>query len=101
MLERGRTHPILGPVLLVLFVLLLVMVFLHLFHEGFDALAGIGATCIGIAVVLGLLGASRLRPDHSLKLISKPGDRAPPRASRHIALRPTRLAASLSTPLRR
>ena len=101
MLERGRAHPVLGPALLILLVLLLAMVFLHVAHEGIDAAAGMGAMCVGIAAALGLLGTSRLRPSPSAELFSKPGDRAPPRTSRDVPRRPTGVAVSLSIPLRR
>jgi len=101
MFERGRAHPILGPVLLILLVLLLAMVFVHVAHEGIDAAAGMGAICVGIAAALGLLVTNRLRLSFSPTLVSRPGDRGPPRASEDVPRRPTALAASLSIPLRR
>ena len=60
MLERGRAHPILGPVLLVLVVLLLAMVFVHAAHDGMDAAAEVGAICVALASFfehLGLIAA--------------------------------------------
>ena len=79
MFERGSAHPLLGPILLVVLVLLLAMVFLHVAGEGWDA--AVGAICLGIATVLGLVLLERMR-DHFLEpVISAPGDRGPPRPS--------------------
>jgi hypothetical protein len=101
MLERGSAHPILGPVLLILLVLLLAMVFLHVAHEGIDVAAGMGAICVGIAAALGLLVTNRLRFSLSAELDSRPGARGPPRPSEDVPRRPPALATSLSIPLRR
>lgn len=79
MFERGSAHPVFGPILLVVVVLLLAMVFLHAAQEGWDA--AIGAICLGIATVLGLVLLERMR-DHFLEpVISARGDRGPPRPS--------------------
>lgn len=79
MLERGSAHPVFGPILLVVVVLLLAMVFLHVAGEGWDA--AIGTICMGIATVLGLVLLERSR-EHLLEpVISVRGDRGPPRSS--------------------
>lgn len=78
-LERGRAHPIFGPILLILLVLLLAMVFLHIAYEGMDAAAGLGAMCVGFATALGLLLTNRLCRCLPEELIGEPTDRAPPR----------------------
>ncbi len=101
MFESGRAHPVFGPILLILVVLLLAMVFLHVAHEGIDAAAGVGPICIGIAMALGLFVTSRLRPSLFTQLVSEPGDRGPPRTSQAVPRTPTTIAASLSIPLRR
>lgn len=54
-LERGRAHPILGPLLVIVIVLLLAMVFLHVAHEGMDAATALGEICLGLASALGLV----------------------------------------------
>jgi hypothetical protein len=101
-LERGSAHPVFGPILLVVMVLLLAMVFLHVAGEGWDAATEIGAICLGIATVLGLVLLERMR-DHFLEpVISVRGDRGPPRPSLTRLLRPIVNATGPgSLPLRR
>ena len=102
MFERGSAHPVLGPILLVVLVLLLAMVFLHIALEDMEAAAEIGAMCMAIATALGLLVPTRLRPDLSAETVSTPGERAPPWT--FVLAAPSRssgTATSLSTPLRR
>lgn len=101
MFERGRAHPILGPVLLVLLIVLLAMVFLHVAHEGIDVAAGMGAICVGVAAALGLLVTNRLRPILSAQLALRSRDRAPPRASGDVPRRLAGMPGLLFVPLRR
>ena len=101
-LERSRAHPILGPILLIVLVLLLSMLFLHAAHDGMDAAIEVGAICFGIATFLGLLLLDRLRRRPPEALIRVRGDRGPPRLPETNFERPTAIAAaSLSLPLRR
>ena len=101
-LEGGRAHPILGPILLVVLVFLLAMVFLHVAAEGMDAATEVGAICVGIATALGLLVTNRPRRGRVHELITVPGDRGPPRLPDTYSGTPTRNAARLlSLPLRR
>jgi hypothetical protein len=102
MFERARAHPVLGPLLVIALVFLLALVFLHVVEDGFEAATELGAMCIAVATVLGLLLASpgfRLRVP---ELFGLPDSRGPP-ASKPLPLRmPERsppLAASI--PLRR
>jgi hypothetical protein len=102
MFERGRAHPVLGPLLLVALVFLLAMVFLHGVGEGFDSATEFGAMCIAVATVVGLLLAFspfRLRiPD----LLGSSDSRGPPflqPLSLRMPERSPALAASI--PLRR
>lgn len=102
MLERGRAHPILGPLVLILLVLLLAMVFLHAAHDGDDGAAGIGGICIAIASFLGLLFVDGPRRGLPAPLAAGRRPRGPPgrdlrRASAPLPI-PT-IAPSL--PLRR
>lgn len=101
MFERSRAHPIIGPILLVVLVLLLAMVFLHVALEGLAAAAEVGAMCVAIATALGLLVPTRMRPGLSAVRVSTPGERAPPWT--HLLAAPSMssaIATSLSTPLR-
>lgn len=52
-LERGRKHPILGPIVLVLLVLLLAMVFLHAAYDDHGAAPETGFVCLAIVILLG------------------------------------------------
>ncbi len=101
-LERSRAHPILGPILLIVLVLLLSMLFLHAAHDGMDAAIEVGAICFGIATFLGLVLLERLRRRPPEALIRVRGDRGPPSLPETYLQRPTTIAAaSLSLPLRR
>ncbi len=101
-LERSQTHPILGPILLIVLVLLLSMLFLHAAHDGMDAAIEVGSICFGIATFLGLVLLERLRRRPPEALIRVRGDRGPPRLPETSFARPTKIAAaSLSLPLRR
>lgn len=50
LIERGRRHPVLGPVLIVLLLLVLALVMLHEGHESTGA--DLGVLCIGITLLL-------------------------------------------------
>lgn len=102
-LERGCTHPILGPLVLVFLVLLLAMVFLHAAEEGLHAAMEAGAVCFVFAafLVLVLLDPARLRPPAiSLAGVCERGPPAPTRARYGFQL-PVGFAALPTTPLRR
>lgn len=102
MFERGRAHPVLGPILLVALIFLLAMVFLHVALEGVEA-AELGAMCVAIASVLGLLLAHRTPLHHVPALIASSDERAPPPATRLIlrTLEWSPPLAAASIPLRR
>ena len=92
-LERGRAHPILGPILLVLLVLLLAMTFLHAAHDNEHIALDAGAICLGIATFLGLLVLQRPRSHAPTAVIAVRGDRGPPVATRLRVARPGAAAA--------
>ncbi len=102
MFERGRAHPILGPVLLIVLVLLLAMVFLHVVQEGVEAAMELGAMCIAIATVLGLLLTHRTLLRRVPELIGTSDSRGPPCRTR-LPLRAPGWSPPLAapTPLRR
>jgi hydrogenase-4 membrane subunit HyfE len=54
-LERGRRHPILGPIVLILLVLLLAMVFMHAAHDEHGTAVEAGFFCLAIVTMLGPL----------------------------------------------
>ena len=60
MLERGRSHPVLGPMVLVLLVLVLALVCLHAGHDGWDGAAEVGVACIVIVTALATVVSERL-----------------------------------------
>ena len=76
-LERGRRHPILGPLLLLLLVGLLALTVLHETSE--SSSSGIGELCIGIVLVLltAVLGAPARRAPSVLVVVA--AIRGPPR----------------------
>lgn len=100
-LERGRAHPVLGPILLIVLVLLLTIVFLHVAQDG-NAATEIGAMCVALATVLGLPLLEKLRRRFSEPLVSVRGDRGPPSVSGRPVPRAAVVAAlSRTLPLRR
>ena len=52
LLERGLSHPVLGPLLLVALVIVLAMVFLHFVEDSHEA-TSFGSACLAIAAFLG------------------------------------------------
>lgn len=82
MLERGRKHPVLGPVVLVLLVLLLAMVCFHAAHDGWDGAVEMGAVCVGIAAILAAVAGERSLWRAPLLSVTRLLERGPPRAFR-------------------
>lgn len=101
-LERGRAHPILGPILLVVLALLLAMVFLHAAHEGHDAAAETSVLCLAMLTILGRILLERMRRDAPATVVEVRRDRGPPRVlgTRRLE-RPFDAAFTVVTPLRR
>ena len=101
-LDRGRAHPILGPILLIVLALLLALVFLHAAHEGHDAATEVGAFCLAILTILGPLIIERIRRTSPAIVVPVRGDRGPPVSlSRRRVTQPYGAASLLATPLRR
>lgn len=100
MFERGRAHPLLGPILLVVLVLLLAIVFLHVAHDG--NATEVGAMCLALATIVGLPLLERLYKRLSEPAVAVRGDRGPPWPSAATMPRPVAVAtSSRSLPLRR
>ena len=102
MFERGRAHPILGPIVIIVLVLLLTMVFLHVLHEGMEAVTEMGTVCIALASAFGWLVMTRLSGCPPLIVIRERVGRSPPQnwlvdcgGSISLAVAPS------NTPLRR
>ena len=101
LLERGRRHPLLGPIVLILLVLLLAMVCFHATQDGWDGAAEFGAACIAITTVLGAVVCQRLRWQAPLLYLTGWFERGPPH-TRDGLLRPVRAGSlELALPLRR
>lgn len=50
LIDRGRRHPLLGPLVILLLVLLIALTMLH---EGHESVTGdVGVLCVGIALLL-------------------------------------------------
>lgn len=101
-LERGRKHPVLGPILLVLLALLLALVFLHAAVDGHDAATEVSALCIAIFTILGSILLDRVRRTLEARVVAVRRDRGPPVVGRVLRiLRPPDNAVAIVTPLRR
>lgn len=97
-IEYGMRHRWLGPLFVILFCLLLVMVYLHALHDGSSG-TELGAVCVGITMILGLVllirhGFKVLLPLRVVRL-----GRAPP-VPRSLMLRWVPPDFGLSPPLR-
>lgn len=101
-LERWRRHPVLGPLVLVVLALLLVVVFLHAAHEGFDGATTVGGFCFVVVAVLGAMlldGVRRLVPMPVSRVVR---ERGPPSFHAIVLVRqPAVSAAGFVLPLRR
>ena len=76
-IERGLGHPVLGPVLLILLVLMLAMIFLH-FAEDSHAVSGFGAACLALAVFFGSFILAPLVGSRGGVIVSPRSGRGPP-----------------------
>jgi heme/copper-type cytochrome/quinol oxidase subunit 2 len=101
-LERGRAHPVIGPILLIVLALLLAMVFVHAAHDGHDAAVEVGAMCLAILTILGPILLELARRFPPATVMPQRGDRGPPSATTVRRLtRPPQTAFAFGTPLRR
>ena len=76
LLERGLTHPVLGPILLVALVLMLAMVFLHFAEDSHEA--NFGTACLAVAVFLGTILLVPMVRTYLESATSVQPDRGPP-----------------------
>lgn len=100
-LERGRKHPILGPILLIVLILVLVMVFLHTAHEGHDAGTEIVGFCLAILAIVGPILLARASKHPVAVVIAIRGDRGPPRVGQIAVAVSQRAGPTFGIPLRR
>ena len=54
-LERGRAHPILGPIIVIVLALILAMLFLHAMQEGQSATTELGSACLAVVTLVWLV----------------------------------------------
>ena len=103
LLTSGRAHPILGPFLLIMLVIVLALLLLHVMEDGLDAATDVEAFCLAIAMFLGLLLLERVRRHAPAPLSRVASDRGPPRTGgTPPAAQPGFVAIGLlSIPLRR
>jgi hypothetical protein len=78
MLMSGRAHPILGPILLILLVVVLALLLLHGMEDGLAAATDVEAFCLAIAIFLGLLLLERVRRHAPPPVMPVCSDRSPP-----------------------
>lgn len=79
MFERGMRNPWLRPFVLLFLCVLLGLVFVHALHDGHDAITGVGAACLAIALFFSFtLIVQIIRAPASIALVVQPA-RAPPR----------------------
>ena len=100
-LERGRRHPVLGPIVVVLLAILLVLVVLHAAHEGWDGAAELGIACVVIATLMGVVVSCCLRCTAPLRLLGTCLRRGPPARHAGSSVAAPLWAAELVLPLRR
>lgn len=77
-LERGRKHPILGPIVLILLVLLLAMVFVHAAQDDFGAVIEAGFVCFAVVTLLGSVAVRFARREPASGAVPIAEYRGPP-----------------------
>jgi hypothetical protein len=100
LLERGLTHPVLGPVILVALVIVLAMVFLHFAEDSHEA--SFGTACLALAAFLGSILLTPIVQSYRGASTSVRSNRGPPAV--FSSRRPRLVAAHdppLTLPLRR
>ena len=100
LIERGCSHPVLGPVLLVILVLMLAMVFLHFAEDSHEA--SFGTACLALAAFLGSMLLTPILRTYRAAVASVQPNRGPPAV--FFSQRPQFVSAHdppIVTPLRR
>lgn len=103
-LVRGRRHPLLGPLLLIVLVLLLTLTFMHEAQESVDFTVVIEvALCVAVVTALAPLLLDRLRRVFAITALTTRLERGPPTwvGCPRWRTTPLGLSATLVTPLRR
>lgn len=100
-LERGRSHPVVGPIVLVLLAILLALVCLHAAHEGWDGAAEFGIACVVVATLMGVVVSWGVRCVAPLRLLGQRLRRGPPVARSGRSVAEPLWTAELVLPLRR
>lgn len=81
LLERGCAHPVFGPILLAVLVLMLAMLFFHVAEDGHGTATDFGAVCIALAAFLGSLVLEGLAGNRRGSHFATGTGRGPPRLS--------------------
>lgn len=100
-LERARQHPLLGPLVMVVLLLLLVMVAFHAIHDGQHAASDVAPFCLAIIAVVAFLIRPRGRRPHGPTVVIRFLHRGPPTRQRTLRQPARGLTAPLVVPLRR
>lgn len=99
-LERARKHPVLGPVVLILLLIVLAMVVLHTAMDSHDGATEVGVLCMAVLVLLGSLLFDRVRLARLIVVVAERISRGPPLP--HVATRDIGASSSgITIPLRR
>jgi hypothetical protein len=98
-IERGMRHRWLGPLVVILFCLMLALLFLHAMHDGHEASTDMGEFCLGLTIMFGVVVLIRLRWRVVVSLVAVRSGRAPP-AARFLALPVRGAVFTVSPPLR-
>lgn len=101
-LERGRAHPILGPILLIVLVFVLAMLYLHAMEDGQGAATELGGICLGVITVVWLVITQLVRRRTlTVAPVIQCGERGPPSPNVTDDQQAVVAFASASFPLRR
>ncbi len=101
LLERGLTHPLLGPILLIVLVIVLTMVFFHFVEDSHEA-TSFGSACLALAAFLGSILLMPIVRTYRETSTTAQSNRGPPTVS--FSRRPRFVSAHdppLLLPLRR
>lgn len=98
-IERGMRHRWLGPLLVVLFCVLVALMYLHGIHDGHHMATELGEFCLGLTVMFSLLIVIRLGWRVIVPLVQSRSGRAPP-VARNTPLPVRRTGPAAPVPLR-
>ena len=84
-IEFAVTHPVWGPIVIVVLVVLLAAIFIHVVADDTGFVADVGVICFGVASALAAILCRRFPLEAPLLLVGFVQERGPPRFARCVS----------------